>query len=674
MAEFLLELFSEEIPARMQRRAANDLERLVNQHLLDAGFMPEGVKAFATPRRLTVVATGLPAAQADVREERKGPRVGAPEKAVQGFLRGAGLDSLDACETRTDKKGDFYVAVVEKKGQPTVDILAQMVTAIVSDFPWQKSMRWGSGTLKWVRPLRSILCTFDHEIVPLSVHGFTAGDTTFGHRMMAPDAINVRDFENYAGKLKSAKVILNTEERIALIANEARTLCAAQGLELVEDKALLEEVAGLAEWPVVMIGQFDEKFLSLPDEVLTASMRGHQKYFSVHDPKTGRLANRFIVVANMEASDGGLAMRAGYERVLTARLSDGWYLYHQDLKSPLATHANGLDAVTFFEGLGSIGDKVQRVTALAQEIAPLVGADAAATQKAATLAKADLVTGMVYEFPELQGLMGRYYALAQGEEPRVADAIRDHYKPLGPNDRVPTAPESVALALADKIDTLTAFWSIDKRPTGSSDPFALRRAALGVIDLILSNTCRYALPNTPKTLLAFFHDRLTVYFKEKGFRHDYVAAVRDGPDGEPERDLVRLHERLTALAAFLGTENGKNLVAGYKRAANILKAEEKKDASLASSTVNTAVLVETAETDLYGSLQKAEAAAADAVQREAFTEAMDALATLRAPVDAFFDAVTVNADDPTLRQNRLALLARLRRAVRTIADFEQLEG
>ncbi|MEL6790675.1 MAG: glycine--tRNA ligase subunit beta [Pseudomonadota bacterium] len=674
MAEFLLELFSEEIPARMQRRAANDLERLVNQHLLDAGFMPEGVKAFATPRRLTVVATGLPAAQADVREERKGPRVGAPEKAVQGFLRGAGLDSLDACETRTDKKGDFYVAVVEKKGQPTVDILAQMVTAIVSDFPWQKSMRWGSGTLKWVRPLRSILCTFDHEIVPLSVHRFTAGDTTFGHRMMAPDAIIVRDFENYAGKLKSAKVILNTEERIALIENEARTLCAAQGLELVEDQALLEEVAGLAEWPVVMIGQFDEKFLSLPDEVLTASMRGHQKYFSVHDPKTGRLANRFIVVANIEASDGGSAMRAGYERVLTARLSDGWYLYHQDLKSPLATHANGLDDVTFFEGLGSIGDKVQRVTALAQEIAPLVGADAAATQKAATLAKADLVTGMVYEFPELQGVMGRYYALAQGEEPRVADAIRDHYKPLGPKDRVPTAPESVALALADKIDTLTAFWSIDKRPTGSSDPFALRRAALGVIDLILTNSCRYALPNSPETLLAFFHDRLTVYFKEKGFRHDHVAAVRDGSDGEPERDLVRLHERLTALAAFLGTDNSKNLVAGYKRAANILKAEEKNDASLASSTVNATVLVETAETDLYGSLQKAEAAAADAVQREAFTEAMDALATLRAPVDAFFDAVTVNADDPTLRKNRLALLARLRRAVLTIADFEQLEG
>ncbi|MEO1706457.1 MAG: glycine--tRNA ligase subunit beta [Pseudomonadota bacterium] len=680
MAELLLELFSEEIPARMQRRAAKDLERLVNQQLLDAGFMPEGVKAFATPRRLTAVATGLPTAQADVREERKGPRVGAPEKAVQGFLRGAGLDRLDACETRSDKKGDYYVAIIEKKGKPTVDIITQMVIDIVANFPWPKSMRWGDGTLKWVRPLRSILCTFDHEIVPVSAHGFTASDTTYGHRMMAPEPIQVRDFESYTGQLKAARVILDTDERMTLIASEARTLCEAQGLALVEDQGLLEEVAGLAEWPVVMIGRYDEKFLTLPDEVLTASMRGHQKYFSVYDPKTGRLANRFIVVANIEASDGGAAMKAGYERVLAARLSDGWYLYHQDLKRPLEERTADLDTVTFFEGLGTIGDKVRRVEALAAKIAPHVSADPAATMRAAKLAKADLVTGMVYEFPELQGVMGRYYALAQDETAGVADAIRDHYKPQGQHDEVPSAPVSVALALADKIDTLTSFWSIDKKPTGSSDPFALRRAALGVIDLILMNDCRYLLPANPGTILTFFHDRLTVYLKDKGFRHDVLSAVRSASDGSLERDLVRLRARAAALATFIDTQNGQNLVAGYKRAANILKAEEKKDNGAAKSGNNTPAEVQTSvfeqpeETALYESLKKAEVTSREAIKNEAYTDAMDALAELRAPVDAFFETVTVNADDAEIRANRLSLLARLRDAVRMIADFEELEG
>ena len=427
MPELLLELFSEEIPARMQERAAADLERAVNKRLLDAGFMPEGVKAFATPRRLTLSVTGLPARQPDRREEKKGPRAGAPEKAVAGFLKSAGLTSLDQCESRSDKKGEYYVAVIDEKGRDTSEVIAGFLPEIIRGFSWPKSMRWGDGDLRWVRPLQSILCAFDGEVVDFDIDGLRSGDKTYGHRFMAPAEIRARNFEKYEAALRAAKVILDSHGRKELIAGEAKTLCQAQGLELVDDQGLLNEVAGLAEWPVVMIGSFDEKFLGIPDEVLTASMRGHQKYFSIKDPKTGRLANKFVYVANIEAPDGGAAMRDGYERVLTARLSDAWFLYQQDLKTPLEDRIKDLDRVTFFEGLGSVGDKARRVAALAKEIAPLAGANPQQAERAAMLAKADLVSGMVYEFPELQGLMGRYYAIENGEP---GGSRRRHSRPL----------------------------------------------------------------------------------------------------------------------------------------------------------------------------------------------------------------------------------------------------
>ncbi|MFN0023199.1 MAG: glycine--tRNA ligase subunit beta, partial [Parvularculaceae bacterium] len=551
MPDLLLELFSEEIPARMQARAGDDLARMMNERLIAAGYLPEGVKAFAGPRRLTLVATGLPLRQADRKEEKKGPRVGAPQGAIDGFLKSAGLASLDQCAIEEDKKGQYYIARLDRPGRATADVIAETVPDIVRNFPWPKSMRWGAserngGDLAWVRPLKSVLCCFDNEIVPFAIDGLAAGDETRGHRAAGGASIRARNFDNYAAALAAAKVVLDADARRQTIAADARTLCEAQGLELVEDKGLLAEVAGLAEWPVVMIGAFDAKFLALPDEVLTAVMRGHQKYFSVRSPETGRLAPKFVFVANIEAADGGASMRRGYERVLTARLSDAWYLYQLDLKRPLEDRITDLDRVTFFEGLGSIGDKARRVAALAKEIAPAVGADPLEAEQAGLLAKADLTTGMVYEFPELQGIMGRYYFLAQRSSPAsaglshmelnplplagegrvrgrqhvpisqytaphprplsrerergedsggsdaialpasggaeaIADAIREHYAPKGADDAVPTAPVSVAVALADKIDTLTSFWTIGKKPTGSGDPFALRRAALGAI-------------------------------------------------------------------------------------------------------------------------------------------------------------------------------------------------
>ncbi|MEO0398622.1 MAG: glycine--tRNA ligase subunit beta [Pseudomonadota bacterium] len=674
MPELLLELLSEEIPARMQARAAADLEKAVYDRLIGAGFLPEGVKAFAGPRRLTLVASGVPSRQPDVSEEKKGPRVGAPEKALQGFLKSAGLSSVDECATREDKKGAFYVAVIERKGRATADLIAEFVPEIIRGFSWPKSMRWGEGDLKWVRPLTSILCVFDNEIVPLSVDGIDAGDATRGHRFMANDPIQARGFEAYETALRSAKVMLDGDARAALIAAEARTLCEAQGLELVEDQGLLREVAGLAEWPIVMIGVFDEKFLALPDEVLTASMRGHQKYFSVRDPATGRLANRFVFVANLEAPDGGVAMRAGYERVLTARLSDGWYLYNQDLKTPLTERIDDLNAVTFFEGLGSIGDKVERVAAKAGEIAPLLGADPSQTKKAARLAKADLVSGMVGEFPELQGVMGRYYALAQGEDEAVADAVRDHYKPQGQDEAAPVQRVSAAVALADKLDTLTAFWSIDKKPTGSSDPFALRRAALGVIRIILETGARLPLPRAPGDILDFFHDRLKVYLRDAGRRHDRIDAVRTDANGALRDDLVEIVARLSALDAFLETGDGENLAAAFKRAANILKAEAKKGALPPADAVSADALVEPPEKAVFAALGVAGDTAEKACANEDFEAAMAALAALRAPLDAFFETVIVNADDPALRENRLALLNRFVAATGAVADFSKLEG
>jgi glycyl-tRNA synthetase beta chain len=721
MPDLLLELFSEEIPARMQQRAADDLARLMNERLLAAGFLPEGVKAFAGPRRLTLIATGLPARQADRKEEKKGPRVGAPQAAVDGFLKSAGLSSLDQCAIEEDKKGQYYVARLDRPGRATAEIIAEAVPSIVKEFPWPKSMRWGDGDVTWVRPLKSVLCCFDNEVVPFEIGGLAAGDETRGHRATGRATIRVRNFEKYTSALSAAKVVLDADARKATIAADAKTLCEAQGLELVEDKGLLAEVAGLAEWPVVMMGAFDAKFLALPDEVLTASMRGHQKYFSVKDPRTGRLAAKFVFVANIEAADGGAAMRKGYERVLTARLSDAWYLYHQDLKRPLADRVADLDRVTFFEGLGSVGDKARRIAAIAKEIAPAVGADRQQAEKAALLAKADLTTGMVYEFPELQGLMGRYYYLAQhgvssparGGAEEIADAIRDHYAPKGADDDVPTSPVSVAAALADKIDTLAMFWAENKKPTGSGDPFALRRAALGAVGCILDSSVRlrivdliersladhaalkkfasletgdfaYAVAMTEFAgrtvdvravdLLTFFHDRLKVYLRDKGHRHDHIDAVLTRSDGSPEDDLVLIVRKLEALEAFLKTDDGANLAAGFKRAANILKAEEKKGAAAGSAGVSEASLQQAEEKALFAALVAAETKAKAAVGAEKFAEAMSALSNLRAPIDAFFDKVTVNADKPELRANRLALLRRFIAATATVADLSKLEG
>ncbi len=786
MPELLIELFSEEIPARMQLRGAATLERAVNKALLDAGLMPEGVKAFAGARRLSLVATGLPARQPDRREEKKGPRVGAPDKAVEGFLKSAGLSSLDQCERRADKKGEFYVAVIDQAGSDTAALVAGFMPDIIAKLSWPKSMRWGTsssddGDLKWVRPLHRILCVFDGEVVDFKIGRLIASDKTEGHRFMAPGEIQTRSFDDYSTKLRAAKVILDTQERKEIIAGDAATLCQAQGLELVEDAGLLSEVAGLSEWPTAMIGAFDEKFLALPDEVLTASMRGHQKYFSVRDPNTGGLANRFICVANIEAPDGGAAMREGYERVLTARLSDAWYLYNQDRKISLEDRVKDLDKVTFFEGLGSVGDKARRVAALAKEIAPAVGADPETAARAAILAKADLVTGMVKEFPELQGVMGRYYYLAESglgvqapsfeafadakapqdegrgnknrphpEVPakraskdgrrapdlQIADAIRDHYKPAGQDDAVPTAPVSVAVALADKIDTLTAFWAIDKKPTGSSDPFALRRAVLGVIELVLANQVRLefvpliegqllevmrtiAAAHTEEieslitaleeflnrplgdirtqtamspeveelaqtlgerisragpALMAFFYDRLKVYLRDKNHKYDQIDAVLARSDNKFEDDLVLIVAKLTALEAFLKTDDGANLAAAYKRAVNILRAEEKKGALPGDLVVDAGHFAEPQEKSFFAALCDAEAKVEKAVGSEDFEAAMTALAALRAPVDHFFDKVTVNADDAALRANRLALLARLRAATARVADFSKLEG
>ena len=698
MPELLLELFSEEIPARMQQRAGDDLARAVNKALMDAGFMPEDVKSFAGPRRLVCIVGGLPARQPDRREEKKGPRVGAPEKAVEGFLKSAGLSSLDQCETRSDKKGEFYVAVIEQAGRDTAAFIAEALPDIIRGFSWPKSMRWADGDLRWVRPLHRILCVFNDEPVPFEIEGVTAGDETEGHRFMAPGIIQARTFEDYSSKLRAAHVILDSNERKEMIAADAATLCNAQGLELVDDPALLNEVAGLAEWPFALMGSFDEKFLKLPDEVLTASMRGHQKYFSVRDPKTGRLANKFVCVANITAPDGGAAMRTGYERVLTARLSDGWYLYNQDLKTPLADRIADLDKVTFFEGLGSVGDKARRVAALAKEIAPAVGADPAAAERAAMLAKADLVSQMVYEFPELQGVMGRYYAIEQGEPEAIADAIRDHYKPAGQDDEVPTAPVSVAVALADKIDSLVGFWAVDKKPTGSSDPFALRRAALGVIQIVLTLETLLSLAKLIRRsdsnyasmesgmqgssagefgddLLSFFHDRLKVYLRDKGYRHDRIDAVLTDADGNLQDDLVLIVRKLEALETFLSTIDGRDLVAAHKRAGNIVRAEEKKEKrQFKAEELNEGRLIEPSESSLFEQIKDAEVRFRLNIREEDFNSAMSALSILRHPIDGFFSDVTVNVDDQALRINRLALLQRFIKATEQVADFSKLEG
>ena len=890
MPELLLELFSEEIPARMQRRAAADLKALVTDGLVAAGLAYENAVAYATPRRLALRVTGVPVRSKDVEEERKGPRVGAPEQAVAGFLKAAGLTSLDQAEIVTDaKKGEFYVARTSKPGREATDVLAEIVPSVVRAFPWPKSMRWGdasaeAGALRWVRPLHSILCTFGPEteepdVVIVEVPGVASGNTTYGHRFHAPAAITVRRFDDYVTKLDKAHVVLDADRRKDIILHDARDRAFALGLELVEDEGLLEEVAGLVEWPVVLVGSFDKAFLQIPDAVIRSTIRANQKCFVLRDPATGRLAERFVLTANIEAKDGGKAIVAGNERVVRARLSDARFFYETDLKLPLETRLEKLKSVTFHEKLGTQFERVERIARLARELAPLVGADPDKAERAARLAKADLATEMVGEFPELQGHMGRHYAEKQGEDPQVAAAIEEHYKPQGPSDSVPTAPVSVAVALADKLDMLVGFWAIDEKPTGSRDPYALRRAGLGWDNLLVTNDLSVdlfslirlsiftyisgsfrpidgysgvadyydqsrgehpadwwqpplktllnfdglldahgeaasaaqmgnpdldesdpddvlegkrrsvslqlirarlewldgirayyffgaisengaeyiKLPSPPESdnelntlvryiyrqLLAFLADRLKVQIREQGARHDLVDAVfalgewrlaieggRDAtirfPDGatssastaiatvststevrkpspragegdesisvpqgapsastaigmastapRPQDDLVLVVKRVEALGKFLETEDGKNLLAGTRRAANILRIEEKKDGRAFDGPADPARLVEPAEKALFEAIVAAKATAADAVAREDFAAAMAALASLRAPVDTFFEGILVNADDRSVRENRLTLLNEIRDATLTVADFSKIAG
>ena len=746
MPDLLLELFSEEIPARMQAQAAADLKRLVTDALVAAGLLYEGAQGFATPRRLALHVAGLPPRQPDTREERRGPRVGAPEGALQGFLKGAGLSSIDGAKVIEDsKKGRFYAAVIEKPGQPTTDVIAALMPGLIRAFPWPKSMRWGRGssapdTLRWVRPLQSILCTFgaeteETEVVRFAVDGVASGDETRGHRFMAPGPIRVKRFDDYAPALEAARVVLDAGRRADIIRHDARDLAFAGGLEVVEDEALLAEVSGLVEWPVVMMGRFDPAFLAIPPEVIRATIRANQKCFVTRRPD-GALADSFVLVSNILASDGGAAIVAGNERVVRARLSDARFFWESDLGVDLGSRVPKLDGIVFHEKLGTQGERVRRVMALAREIAPQVGADGGAAERAALLAKADLVSEMVGEFPELQGLMGRYYASAQGEAPAVAAAVEDHYRPQGPSDRVPTEPVSVAVALADKLDTLVGFWAIDEKPTGSKDPFALRRAALGVIRIVIENGLRLRLrheltlhglvlvtrpfaeedrhiaeardllsryirdaalnatiaiatdlaPELDRRwieaaeiahrraldLMGFFADRLKVYLRDKGARHDLIDAVFALPGQD---DLVLIVRRVEALGSFLDTEDGRNLLTGQRRAANILRAEEKRDGAGAFEGFHDPALLDLPEEHaLAAALSRAEAEVAECVAAEDVEGAMRALAGLRGPVDGFFEQVTVNADDPALRLNRLRLLAALRRTMLGVADFGRVGG
>jgi len=824
MPQLLLELFSEEIPARMQKRAEEDLTKLVGDKLKAAGLDPKAIKTFSTPRRLSLVIDDLPAKAADVNEEKKGPRVGAPDQAIQGFLKSAGLARIEDAHVVDDKKGAFYVARIERAGRAAAAIAQDIIPEIVRAFPWPKSMRSGSSDLQWVRPLHNVLCIFDGAPVKIEIEGVASAPQTFGHRFHAPGAIRPKDFADYAAKLRAAKVLIDREERKKIILDSAKQLCAAKGLELVEDIGLLEEVCGLVEWPVTLLGEMDPAFLDLPGEVIRLSMRTHQKYFAVRDPKAGKLAPHFITVANVEAKDGGKAIAAGNARVLSARLNDARFFWDTDRKTPLFTEERKekLNKIVFHQKLGSVWDKVERVKALAVELCDVTGADPKLVREAANLCKMDLVTETVGEFPELQGQVGRQlYTLEPGANASIAAAIEDHYRPLGPNDRVPSDPVAVTLALADKLDTLVGFWAIDEKPTGSSDPYGLRRAALGLVRTVLSNNVRVGLRSVlkwsaashvlfwpspvgnftnlaktydprfeapPRTtwqdapvrtwvdfdgltwaleesarcaqrshadvapepladferhfneapgeeaaldairqrlsaldevwitalienvpldgeslariysqesirasiaklrvvapraidyvddvLSPFLADRLKVQLRDQGKRHDLVDAVFALGDD----DLVRIVARVEALDAFLKTENGANLLAGYKRAANILAAEEKKgkwSAEEAQGQVDAAQLKEAAEKALAAALDEAIPTARSAVEREDFAAAMQALAGLRAPVDAFFDKVLVNDENPMLRRNRLLLLSRLREALSAVADFSRIEG
>jgi len=686
MPDLLLELLSEEIPARMQARAAADLQKMVIDRLVAAGLVYEGAKAFVTPRRLALWVHGVPARQPDIKQEKKGPRVGAPENAIAGFLKAAGLQSIEQAKVQPDKKGDFYVAVIDKPGQPTLDVIAEMISEVVRSFPWPKSMRWGTGRLSWVRPLHSIVATFGPEteepaVVSFDIDGIQGGDETRGHRFMAPGPIKVRHFEEYVAKLEKAKVVLDPARRADMILADAKNLAFAQGYELVEDEGLLAEVAGLVEWPVTLMGTFDKSFLSIPDEVVRATIRNNQKCFVLRDSQTAKLANKFILVANEEAADGGKAIVAGNERVIRARLSDAKFFYDTDLKIRLEDRLPKFEHIVFHEKLGTQAARIARITALAGQLAPIVGADVAKAERAAQLCKADLLTDVVGEFPELQGLMGRYYAEAQDEDEDVAHACEDHYKPKGPDDLVPAEPVSIAVALADKIDTLTGFWAIDEKPTGSKDPYALRRAALGVIRLVIDNKLRLPLKavfqkavknfSAGDDLLSFFADRLKVQLREQGARHDLVDAVfsLSGQD-----DLLMIVHRVEALGKFLDSDDGKNLLAGYKRATNIIRIEEKKDKREYTGTPDSKKYQLPEEKALAGAINVAKKEASSAVAKEDFAAAMRAMVKLRPRVDAFFDKVTVNVDDKALRDNRLKLLNEIREATRSVADFSKIEG
>ena len=772
MSELLLELFSEEIPARLQGKAAEDLKALVTDGLVDAGLLYEGAQVHATPRRLVLSVEGLNARAADTREERKGPKVDAPQVAIDGFLRSTGL-SLDQLTVQEDKKGSFYVAVIKKAGRNATDVIAQLVPEVIRKFPWGKPMRWGSGSLKWVRPLQSILCTFDGEVVPFEVDGFVSGNTTKGHRFLAPGVITVSRFEDYALALNKAKVIVDASARAEHIRADAKALAFAQGLEMIEDEGLLREVAGLVEWPVLLMGEFDAAYLSVPPEVIVTTIKNNQKCFclrtvahpsrhrkgdapqdeEIREASTsphaevpaplraskheGALSNKYLIVANIIPRDGGTEIIRGNNKVIAARLSDAKFFWDQDRKTRLEDMLPKLDAITFHAKLGSQGERVKRIEALAGEIAKTIGADVEKAKLAAQLAKADLVSGMVGEFPELEGLMGRYYALDQGRDAEVADAIRDHYKPKGPSDTIPVSKVGQAVALAEKLDTLVGFWAIDEKPTGSKDPFALRRAALGVIRLVIDQELRISLTHpllsgysnyikllsitafTQRTntairealfasgpasgvsalnsilearnlaeskepqktiediqsdisdLVSFFADRLKVYLKDQGARHDLIDAVfaLGGQD-----DLLMIVRRVEALSKFLETDDGKNLLAGVKRATNIVKAEEKKDGKAISGKVDQSILVKGEEKDLHRAVEAASALAHKALAEEDFEATMRAIAKLRGPVDAFLDNVTVNDPNRDYRENRLRLLNRIREAVAEVADFSKIEG
>ena len=695
MAQLLVEILSEEIPARMQGGAADDLKRLVGDELKRAGLEFADALAFATPRRLTLVIEGLPKQQPNVSEERKGPQVGAPDKAVQGFLGTVGL-SLDECETREVKDKEFYFAVIEKKGRPTAEVLEEILPGALAALPWPKSMRWGTGETRWVRPLHSILCLFGGIVVRITHAGINAGAITQGHRFMSPGPIEVTDFADYRDKIAAAKVVLAAGERADIIKAGAEKLATAEGLVLVSDPALLAEVAGLVEWPVPLMGAIDHEFMDVPAEVLTVSMRTHQKYFAL-ETKDGKLAPYFITVANMETSDGGTAIVAGNERVLRARLSDARFFWDQDRKVRLESRVAKLADIVFHAKLGTVAEKVDRMESLAAELCEFIpGTNRDKARSAAHLAKADLTTGMVGEFPEVQGLMGRYYALNDGESNEVADAIAQHYSPVGPNDSCPSAPTAMVVALADKIDSLVGFFAIDEKPTGSRDPFALRRAALGIIRIVTENGLRVPLAKVfddaerhygdsregfegvldAEELLSFFADRLKVQMRAQGVRHDLIEAVfaTGKPQGGAEDDLVRLLARVAALAAFLDTKDGANLLTAYKRAANIVAIEEKKDKTGYDGEIVRNLIEQAEESVLCEALDSARGRLEALLAVENFTGAMEELAKLRPPLDSFFEYVTVNCDNIKLRANRLRLLGQIRAALNTVADFSRIEG